>query len=330
MAKEVKLKDIAQRLNVSAVTVSKALSGKKGVSEELREKIKELAEQMGYHPPGGCRREKKIIGILVSEKYLERYSSFYWELYQNVVAQAGRRCADCILEVLAGEDENKLSIPKLVKNNKIHGLIIAGMVSAGYLEELYEKIKIPLLLLDFYVSSPKYDCVISNSYYGMYQLTNYLFDKGHKDIGFAGNLLATSSITDRYYGYSRSLLEHGIGQRREWIIEDRDEKGRILKELKLPDKLPTAFVCNCDKTADVLIKNLEARHIHVPDDISVAGFDNYLSPELENPGITTYEVNMKEMAGTSVRTILKKIENNGYRTGIQVVEGRIIVKDSTS
>ena len=55
MAKSVKLADIAEKLNVSTVTVSKALSGRKGVSEELREKIRTLAREMGYRPPSAER-----------------------------------------------------------------------------------------------------------------------------------------------------------------------------------------------------------------------------------------------------------------------------------
>ena len=69
MAKAVKLADIAGQLGVSTVTVSKALSGQKGVSEELREKIKTLADEMGYKQPSARRREHAVksynIGVLM-------------------------------------------------------------------------------------------------------------------------------------------------------------------------------------------------------------------------------------------------------------------------
>ena len=74
MAKTVKMADIASKLGVSTVTVSKALSGQKGVSEEVREKIIELAEQMGYQRPAGKEEEKKRsfnIGVVVSGSYIE-------------------------------------------------------------------------------------------------------------------------------------------------------------------------------------------------------------------------------------------------------------------
>ena len=92
MRKAVKMADIADRLQVSTVTVSKALSGQKGVSEEMREKIKELAEQMGYKAPAASREKKTSgsynIGVLISGRYLENHDSFYWRVYQEVAERA--------------------------------------------------------------------------------------------------------------------------------------------------------------------------------------------------------------------------------------------------
>ena len=83
MAKAVKLADIAEQLGVSTVTVSKALSGQKGVSEAMREKIKQLADELGYKQPSAVKKEKSVksynIGVLVSEKYLGEYASFTGE-----------------------------------------------------------------------------------------------------------------------------------------------------------------------------------------------------------------------------------------------------------
>ena len=87
MAKAVKLADIAEQVGVSTVTVSKALSGQKGVSEEMREKIKNLAEELGYRSPSETKRqsaEKQYnIGVLIQEVYLDKYDSFYWKMYQE-------------------------------------------------------------------------------------------------------------------------------------------------------------------------------------------------------------------------------------------------------
>ena len=92
MAKAVKLADIAERVGVSTVTVSKALSGQKGVSEEDREKIRSIAEELGYQQPSAAKKSQNQksynIGILISERFLDKYESFYWQMYQAVATRA--------------------------------------------------------------------------------------------------------------------------------------------------------------------------------------------------------------------------------------------------
>ena len=90
MPKAVKLADIAEKVGVSIVTVSKALSGQKGVSEEMRARIIALAEELGYRQPSVVRREEArksyTFGVIIHEGYLDRYASFYWQMYQNISA----------------------------------------------------------------------------------------------------------------------------------------------------------------------------------------------------------------------------------------------------
>jgi DNA-binding LacI/PurR family transcriptional regulator len=332
MGKSVKMSDIAKALNVSIVTVSKALSDKKGVSAEMREKIKNLAEEMGYKQLSEYNDvavQSYNIGILVSERYLEKYTSFYWELYQNIATQASQKDCFTLFEVLTVEDEKSMVCPKLLREKKVDGLILLGRTEAEYTTMIREEKNIPVLFLDFYDEHSESDSVISDSYYGMYLVTNYLFQMGHRKIGFVGTPLATSSITDRYFGYQKSMMEHGIKVEKEWIINDREiECGEV--DITLPKELPSALVCNCDFVASIVIEKLKERGLRVPEDISVAGFDNYIYPGLCDIGITTYEVDVKGMAKTSLGIILKKIKKESYRTGIRIVEGRLVVKDSVS
>ena len=158
-----------------------------------------------------------------------------------------------------------------------------------------------------------------------------LRDMGHKDIAYVGTLLATGSITDRFLGFTKSLMEHGQPYHPEWIIEDREMSSGIINEetmLKLPEKMPTAFFCNCDLAAGMLIRKLEKAGYRVPEDISVVGYDNYIYPGLCDVEITSYEVNMAEMAKEAVDILLKKIGHEAYRGGIHIIEGRLIEKNS--
>ena len=108
MAKTVRLADIAEKVGVSVVTVSKAIRGKDGVSEELRTQILSLAEEMGYEAKSSAENETEhdsyIIGILTSYRYLERGSSFYWSLYERLLTQLSINGDFGFLEVISAED----------------------------------------------------------------------------------------------------------------------------------------------------------------------------------------------------------------------------------
>ncbi len=336
MEKKVKMADIAAALNVSVVTVSKALSGQKGVSEEVREKIKALAEQLGYRQSGGTENgrinKSYNIGIIVPGRYFGKYVSFYWQLYQEVATKAVQTQCFTMLEVISPEDEKNLQLPMLIKEKKADGIIFMGQPICGYIQKLTKEGTVPLVCLDFFDSATSSDAVISDGFYGTYMLTNHLFREGHTDIAYVGTLLYTGSITDRYFGYCKSMMEHGKNVQEDYVLKDRDwETGDVAGyNMELPVKMPTAFVCNSDLTACTLIKNLRSRGYRVPDDVSVVGFDNYLYPGLCDIGITTYDVNVKEMADASIRALIDKMNHKTHKPGIKVVEGSIVYKNSVA
>lgn len=337
MAKSVRMADIAEVMGVSTVTVSKALSGQKGVSEELRVKIRDKAEAMGYRTASALNQERTrrnvsyTIGAIVADRFLDKYESFYWKLYQEVATVAVQKGCFTMLEVLQSEDEKYMIMPKLLQEKKTEGLVIIGRLRKDYLDKLMEYADVPVFFLDFYGRNGQCDSIVSNGYFGMYTMTNFLFDMGHRDIAFIGNVLATDSITDRYFGYVKSLYEHGIDVDKAWVINDRDpQTGRSDDgfTIKLPEKMPTAFVCNNDAAAAMLVQTLERNGYKVPEDISVVGYDNYQPPGLCDIGITSYEVDMHEMAERTVENMISKISGVYYKQGVYIVNGRIIYKES--
>lgn len=338
MAKLVRLSDIAEKVGVSTVTVSKALSDQKGVSEEMRARIKELADEMGYTPPSTVRRiqgnRSYNIGVLVQECYLEKYSSFYWQIYQEVTKKATSLGSIAILEVVGSKAVEERKLPLILEEKKVDGVVVIGAMESDYLDYIEKETEAPVIYMDCYDHTKQRDTVISNSIYGTYALTNYLFDMGHRDIAFVGTILATSSITDRYLGYQKSLMEHGEEVKPEWVIPDRDVvNGSQIDtdtKLELPQRMPTAFVCNCDLTAGHLINKLKAAGYRVPEDISVVGFDNYIYPGICDVEITSYEVNIAEMARRTIRNMIKRIEDPAFRPGMLIVDGRLVYKDSVA
>lgn len=329
MKKNVKMIDIAQKLGVSKVTVSNALAGRSGVSDQMREKICKTAVEMGYISKNSSEKEIYSVGVLVSAKYVEKGESFYWEVYWEVASRLKTKGLAVAFEMIKIKEEKQKIMPLCLENSKCDAVIIIGKLETDYLQLLQRRFSLPMVILDAYSGDLEIDSVISDGYIGMYQMTNYLLKKGHRNIGFVGSICATSSIMDRYHGYCKALMEKGIQIRKEWILEDRNvETGDIIVG-ELPDMMPTAFACNCDLVANELIKKLIEKGYGVPDDISVVGYDNYINNNYYNIGITSYEIDISEMVKATVELIIDKLQGNAEeKTELKVLTGRIVEKES--
>ncbi len=331
MAKNVTLTDIAAKVGVSNVAVSKALSGKPGVSDDLRIKIKQIADEMGYlsRSSGKTRTiETGNIGVIVPENYYGYSASFYGQMYEKVVRALFDNKYYGILELLSKEDEREGNLPKVMLDEKVDGLILLGQLDEKYIAKMVEQTELPVFFLDTYIPATVFDTVISDGYYGMYRLTNYLISQGHKKIAFVGSVDATSSIADRFWGYRRALRENHIQFEEAWEIPDRDEGGKTFEVILHSPIDRDAYVCNCDFTAYTVIQTLESKGYKVPEDISVVGFDDFLPAGMECDRITTYAVDMERMAEVCVKSLIKKIKGKKYFEGVQIVTGKMIVKET--
>ena len=115
MGEKVRLADIAEKTGVSIVSVSKALSGKGGVSRQKLEEIKKVAKELGYEPHTyAARHPSRNIGVICRESYLTRFSSFYWQMYQNMNKIASMMGSFAMLEVLASDMEKIGEMPRVM------------------------------------------------------------------------------------------------------------------------------------------------------------------------------------------------------------------------
>lgn len=322
------MRDIGKVAGVSVVTVSKALAGKPGMSEETRQNICELAEQLGYRYPKAHKETDRTgldIGIVIPEKYFAS-ESFYAEIYKELARQLAQEKHFGLLELLSKESEEKLELPNLLKNRHVDGLILLGEPNRDYYRMLADQ-DFPVVYLDFYDELCTADAVVGDNTYGCYRLTSHLIRNGHRDIGFIGNYRATSSIMDRYLGFCRAMLENNLPIRPEWIVSDRDENGGFT-EYPLPENLPTAFVCNCDLVAQTLITNLRKTGYRVPEDVSVTGFDDYITGARNDNEISTFHVNTGNMVDLAIKTITDRCAGLSTPFGRTVVSGQAVYRTS--
>ncbi len=331
MKEQTTMREIAEALHTSVVTVSNAIAGKKGVGGELRSRILEKASELGYALPAEKRKaDEKVVtlGIISSRQYMSEGSSFYWEMYQNTINAATRRNALTMLKMLdEDEDEENFLSSLAASKNEADGFIVIGRMDDGLMRRILKRVKVPVVLLDFYRPGYGCDAVLSNNYMGACRITEYLIDRGHREIGFVGTGRTSRNVVERYYGFCRCMRGHGLPVVPEWLLEDRGLRTETPR-LILPEKLPTAFVCSSDYSAGLLYNELLGRGLRVPEDISVIGYDDYLYGNTFAERLTSYHVDMEEMAREAVHIVLQKIGSPRQPCRIRYVDSAIVERES--
>ena len=331
MKQSVNMREIGRELGVSAVTVSKALAGRSGVSEVVRERIVRKARELGYRYDLVNRNNKETCGdvaILVPDHFMGPGNSFYASLCKKLVQQLAERNSYGVLGILSEAEELACTYPAILDGGRVNGLVILGQVSRDYIRMLETAgTSVPYICLDFYDERSNAGAVVSDGLYGSYRLTSHLIHLGHTRIGFVGSIRATSSIMDRYLGYCKSMLQHDLPMDAAWIVPDRDQHG-VYADYPLPEPLPTAFVCNCDQCALQFVKRLQGMGLNVPEDVSVVGFDDYVESASAKPALTTFAVDQDALAREAAEMIVEKMMGMTDRKGRVVIGGQMVYRES--
>ncbi len=338
MKHNVRIADIAQELGLSLVTVSNALNGRPGVSEAERQRIKTRASQLGYRPPApriahnteaSVTLQSGSVGIICSERFDSGNGSFYWYLIAGISRELMYNRLYSIFETVSAEEEERGILPEFIRERNVRGIVVVGDFSEAYLSRLVA-MHIPLVLADSEDIEGRVDSVSSRNFEDASRVTGMLTAQGHRKIGFVGSVSASVSNLDRYMGFLKELMRRGITPRSEWRLEDRDSTGALFEEFDLPEELPTAFFCCCDETATRFVNFAQSRGLRVPQDISVAGFDNYVADEMSDPPVSTLEVDLVEMARRSVELLVARTLDMKKPVERVSLDGVLVTRDSVA
>ncbi|MBQ8952962.1 MAG: LacI family DNA-binding transcriptional regulator [Clostridia bacterium] len=304
--KSVTLSDIAKELGVSANAVSLALRGKDGVSDALRERIVKKAREMNYV---GMNQLQGCILALIPQRIEPAHGSgFYTQLCFQMEAYAASLGYQLIISSVQPADEEALRVPPLLNTIPCAGIITVGNMTREYCK-MIQRLGLPYVMADQYYDDVPASSVVTANTSGSYLLTSHLIEKGHTKIQFFGMAFRTSSLEDRWIGYKRAMLQHGLQPLDNQLLRPAgpmSNEGVLLPQaLDALPELPTAFVCGHDATARTVIEILHGRGLRCPDDVSVVGFDDIQSPDLLALQLTTYNTPKKAIAETAVDLVLE-------------------------
>lgn len=328
MHQKVTMQDIADKLGITKVTVSKAINRRDGVSNALRDKILATAREMNYIKPIKESMGSHRFAFVCPKRYFLEDDSFYTTIfyYLNKYCLQKGSAIDCY--VISTGDEKAARLPKALNNNSLDGIFIAGQFMPDFLAALLA-LTPAKVALDFHLSGMPVDCVISDNFRMGTLVTDELIANGHRHIGFVGDPAATSSICDRYYGYLKALALAGLTANEAWHIVTNDPlTGVYLHQVSLPDPLPSAFVCHCDKAAFLLARQLEQAGQSVPDKVSIISFDNTNLSTLMSPQLSSVDVNRSDIAQAGLQAVLERMRNPSRLAQVYYIQGRLITRAS--
>jgi len=336
----VKLVDIAQASGVSLTAVSLALNEKPGISQETRARVLEVARTLGYRfkTPVSSTPLKtiKTIGLLVkSDLEDEQHANYFYSYVIDGIEAVCRQLGINLMfaNVPVDSNNNPLAVPPLLERGHVDGILLAGTFINDALCQVLERLSCPTVLIDAYSSRGIYNSVLSDNIEGMHQATEYLIRNGHRHIGFVGGHdQAYPSFRDRRVGYRRAMANYGISQT--YFADssiNRSDIASAAVQLIRNNRQITAIVGVNDETAIYAMFALIEAGFHVPQDVSVVGFDDIHLAETVVPALTTMRVNKQAMGRFAVQLLLNQVPNqseSGYVTSI--LRPVLVERSSTS
>ena len=320
--------EIAKKLHISTAAVSLALNNKPGVSEETRKKVIALKESSLINDIEKFSDTKKAdsLGLFcyqMDHKIIAE-NPYFWSILSYLSEAAHQRGYS--LNIRISNEKSLFDQTHEMNASGCSGyFIFAPKLTYEDIQIIKDNLLVPYVLIDAYFAIDGINCILPDNQSGIMQAIKYAISMGHKEIGFIGNQKATNSIMDRYQGFCKTLMKNRLPERKEWILSDRRSDGYGYQiDFELPEQLPTAFICNCDKSAYLLAEKLQELGYQVPEDISIAGFDYYGYQNKEKMKLVTYENDERAIAQISVSILMRRIEGKHSSGEIRIVEGKFI------
>jgi len=336
-ANRITAKDIAAMAGVSRPTVSRALAGDPKIKAETARRIQAIADRLGYKVNTIARSLKSgrsdVIGCIMPDLVNPFYANLVMEL-NRAVTEAGLKLS---LSLSGGNRELAIEEISVFNSTMMDGIIwdISLYPDAAGLAAQFAR-GVPLLLIG---GSPGGLCdhVACDDRRGGYELTRHLLELGHREVAFIGNL-SLKQLGERIEGYRQALIDNEILPRESWMIDCpglNRVPAAIDRWLRLSPR-PTAIFCDNDNLAINMLGSLQSRGLRIPEDVSVAGFDNIpLASQLHLP-LTTVDLCMHTFADACVALLKARIdakrEGGDWHYGAQhrLIEPRLLARATSA
>lgn len=307
-------KELAQKLNISAATVSMVLNRKPGISEKTRNMVIEAAKEYGYDfsKKWDSGEAKGIIQYVIYKKHgtVVGDTPFFAQVIEGI-EQACRAEGYELSITYFYENQDIGSQIQALSSKNCQGILLLGTeMDVDYFPP-FAKLKVPMVVLDTYFEELNCDSVLINNVQGAYRATNYLIEKGMTEIGYLRSSYPIGNFDERADGYYKALRHHGIPTGHPYVhLLTPSMEGAyadMVEILKGHPPVASAYFADNDLIAAGAMRAFKENGYRIPEDISIIGFDDMPICEFLDPPLTTMEVPKKRLGELAVKQPIQKI-----------------------
>jgi len=327
------LKELSEKIEVSASTISRVLNDKPGISEATRAKVLEAIEKehftLNFAARNLVKAESRFIGIISRKRTsVEDVIFFHHSInqFQEILLQNNYFCVPIAYYDGKGIDFGNTPLSP----NDYAGFIIRGQ-SIPQKEILsIKKFGKPFILLENSLYETKVNCVVCNDAELEYELTKILINKGHKRIVHVTGPDYWYNNKERIKGYSNAMNEACLEKEIICMEDTVLSTGRkTLELLKIEEDTNIGITFVNDAMAIGFIKEANDNNIRIGENISVVGFDDIPWASLTTPPLTTARIEIDDMGKLASMRLLDMISNsNNTKTVKSIVDGKIIIRNT--
>jgi LacI family transcriptional regulator len=332
VARRPTINDIAKRVGLSKASVSRALNGKQDVDPETRERVLELAAQMGYVPSASARAlsngRSNSLGLLVPTL------TWPWilEVLRGVAEEIESSGYSLILyTTTAGEDSERAFMSQVVPAGAVDGLaLVIPLGMLDYIERL-AKDGLPVVVVDDRGHYPDLPTVATTNVEGGRSATHHLIEQGRRTIAMLNGPHDFGCNRERLEGYKLALRDADLPfEQRHVTDSDFKEDGgasAMAALLSADPKLDAVFAAN-DLMAFGAMRALRNAGRRVPDDVAVVGFDDLPASAMTHPPLTTVRQPLYEMGRTAASMVMAAVRGESIAKRVELPTS-LVIRDSS-
>lgn len=328
------IKDVAAKVGVSPMTVSRAINGRDGIREETRAAIMRAIDELGYKPNAAARSLVTSAELRIGVIYANPSAAFMSEFLTGVFEEAASRGARLmILRAPHGKTPSTKELKKFVASGLSGVLLTPPLGDSTALLSLFAEANLPTATVAAY-AAPSTISVRINDRQAAYDMARHLLELGHRRIGFIVGNPDQAASAERMAGFYAAVREfNGV----ETCVAQGDfsfASGLSAAEQLLDrDPPPTAIFASNDDMAAAVVSVAHRRHLDVPQQLSVVGFDDTTTAVTLWPPLTTVHQPVRDLSAEALRLLAAQLSPGAKKIqspAPQLLDYRIVHRQSVA